>query len=320
MEPASSRRQLAFAACLLAADLLVTGSAGGQSAGYIHLVTSANRPADSTGISYLESSLVDGNDDATIFVAQLWNPPGAIEHYNPRQVGVLYDYSAGKWAIWNRSFQELPLGAAFFVWIPRPPELVPAGVGLAPYRHVPTAANIVLNYTLLSHSYFDGHPERPPMITYAASTSGFDTKPYGIFYSTFYAKWAIFSEDGSAFSTVSEFNVCPYYTCGTGFSGGNVVEDLRCDAGNISGNYCDLDTAVPRDRYLLLTRLWDPGTEVHVTAPLGLWWNTGTNRWSVFTEDQTAMPVGARFLIHYAPGLFEIGFETGAANGFRTGP
>jgi hypothetical protein len=117
-------------------------------------------------------------------------------------------------------------------------------------------------------------------------------------------------------STTIEFNVCPDYLRNGLPDRQRFVEDLHCDAGNIAGNYCDLATAVPRNRYLLLT-LVGPRDRGHVTALLP-WWNR-IQLPERSTEDWSAMPVG-HGSHPLRPGLFETGFGTGAASGTAPGP
>jgi hypothetical protein len=79
---------------------------------FIQRATSENIISNST---YLDNPLINDNPDAILFVTQVWNPGGQGGIYNNHPIGVWYDASAQKWAIFNQDREAMPVGAAFTV-------------------------------------------------------------------------------------------------------------------------------------------------------------------------------------------------------------
>jgi hypothetical protein len=81
---------------------------------FVHTATVTNTSGSST---YIDHPLVDGNPCAMLLVTQNWNPGGGAGAYNDSPVGVWYDGSAEKWAIFNQQAGTSPEGAAFNVMV-----------------------------------------------------------------------------------------------------------------------------------------------------------------------------------------------------------
>jgi hypothetical protein len=85
---------------------------GAFDAVFVHRATSENISANST---YLDNPLTNGNPDVILYVTQSWNPGGGGGTYNNHPVGVWYDGSRQRWAIFNQDREQMPSGAAFNV-------------------------------------------------------------------------------------------------------------------------------------------------------------------------------------------------------------
>jgi hypothetical protein len=85
---------------------------------FIQRATPENISANST---YIDNPLTNGDPNVIIYVTQNWNPGGGTGTYNDHPVGVWYDPSAQRWAIFNQDRQAMPEGAAFNVAVLQEP-------------------------------------------------------------------------------------------------------------------------------------------------------------------------------------------------------
>jgi len=81
-------------------------------AAFVHRATPENISANGT---YLDDPLTNDNPDAILYVTQNWNPGGNGDTYNEHPIGVWYDSSRQRWAIFNQDREAMPDGAAFNV-------------------------------------------------------------------------------------------------------------------------------------------------------------------------------------------------------------
>jgi hypothetical protein len=88
---------------------------------FVHRATSESISANST---YLDDGSINGNPDAILSVTQNWNPEGDGV-YNDHHVGVWYDATVERWAIFNEDRAAMPVGAAFNVVV----STAPTGAG-----------------------------------------------------------------------------------------------------------------------------------------------------------------------------------------------
>ena len=79
---------------------------------FVHRATSESVSSNST---YLDNRLINGNPNAILSVTQNWNPESGDGTYNAHSVGVWYDDSVERWAIFNEDRAAMPEEAAFNV-------------------------------------------------------------------------------------------------------------------------------------------------------------------------------------------------------------
>jgi hypothetical protein len=79
---------------------------------FVHHATSENISTNST---YLDNPLTNDNPNIILYVTQNWNPGGAAGTYNDHNIGVWYDPSRQRWAIFNQDREAMTEGAAFNV-------------------------------------------------------------------------------------------------------------------------------------------------------------------------------------------------------------
>jgi len=81
-------------------------------AAFVHRATPENISANST---YLDNPLINDDPNVVLYVTQNWNPGGDAGTYNDHPIGVWYDSSTQRWAIFNQDREAMPEGAAFNV-------------------------------------------------------------------------------------------------------------------------------------------------------------------------------------------------------------
>ncbi len=79
---------------------------------FVHRATPENISENST---YLDNPQTNGDPNAILYVTQNWNPEGSAGIYNDHPIGVWYNPSRQRWAIFNQDREEMPDGAAFNV-------------------------------------------------------------------------------------------------------------------------------------------------------------------------------------------------------------
>ena len=83
---------------------------------FVHRATPENVSDNST---YVDDPRTNDRPGAVLSVTQNWNPGGDGGTYNDHPVGVWYDASAGKWAIFNQDRAAMPERASFNVVVSR---------------------------------------------------------------------------------------------------------------------------------------------------------------------------------------------------------
>jgi hypothetical protein len=125
----------------------------------------------------------------------------------------------------------------------------------------------------------------------------YNNHPIGVYYTG--SRWAIFNQDGAWMTADEAFNVLvlPGAT-GDANTGASVQ---TATASTISGNLTLLSPAPAASTILLATPNWNPpghaGLYFNHNLGVSLYWVGWALRPAIFTQDGTAMPVGASFNI-----------------------
>jgi len=266
---------------------------------FVHLADTVNTTAWAT---YVDHPLSNDNPHALLFVTQNWNPGGAGGIFNDHSIGVWYSDGLSRWTVANLDSAHIPVGASFNVSIP--------AVDASTFVHSATAGNITLNWTTIDNPVTNGDPDAIVHVTQNWNPSRvgglYNDHTIGVWYDG--AKWAIFNQDLTAMQEGAFFNVSipaddtatfvHTATAGSIFSNSTAFHHPLTD-----GN---------PDAIVRVTQNWNPGGsgEVYNDHEIGVWY-TG-NDWSIFNQDDAAMPVGASFNITAVdPPLFSDGFESG---------
>jgi hypothetical protein len=78
----------------------------------VHRATPETLSENST---YLDNPRANGDPNVVLYVTQNFNPGGEGGTYNEHPIGVWYDDSRQRWAIFNQDREPMPDGAAFNV-------------------------------------------------------------------------------------------------------------------------------------------------------------------------------------------------------------
>ncbi len=179
---------------------LSSAAAGVPGARFVHLATATNT-TDFT--SYLDHPLTTGNPNAIVLVTQNYNPGGVGATYNDHEIGVMYDITSGRWAIYNQDLADIPVGAAFDVLV--------VSIGAPAFVHTATAANIHNNHTHIDHPLTNGNPAAVVLVTQNLNPGGaggtVNDHSIGVHYDGVESKWAVFNQDGVAMPEGAGFNV-----------------------------------------------------------------------------------------------------------------
>lgn len=123
--------------------------------GFRHRSTPANINSNWT---YLDTPETNANPFAVVFVTQGYNPSGANLGYNDHPVGVWYDQSVRKWAVYNEDRAAMGVGLDFYVKVFRAASTAsrPAVfefVAASASAPLPSQAGDANTVVLLTHSY-----------------------------------------------------------------------------------------------------------------------------------------------------------------------
>ena len=176
------------------------------------------------------------------------------------------------------------------------------GSGATIYVHVATAANTTANYTDLDNPVSNGHPDAIVFVTPVWNPGGvvagaFDYHQVGVWWHAATGRWSIFNEDLATMPVGAAFDV---YALPTPL--GSIFVH-HATAANSAGDFTDLpspDTNSQPAKQVIVTPVWNPGGAggVYDRPPLGVWYNTGTARWSIFHEDLSAVTTNASFNVY----------------------
>ena|GEM_PF-1021664 len=265
---------------------------------FVHRAASENIEANST---YVDDPLINGDSEAQLIVTRNWNPGGEGGTYNDHPVGVWYDSERERWAIYNEDREPMPDGAAFNVAVvPDPDRPV----------HRATPGNTAGNSTYLDIPSANGNPDVQLLITRTRNSGDeYNDHPVGVWYDSGRERWAIYNEDREPMPDGAAFNVAvsdefataePDSSTSSEATGSQTTFVHRAASGNINENSTYMDDPLINgdpEAQLLITRNWNPGGEggEYNDHPIGVWYDSGRERWAIYNEDREPMPEGVAF-------------------------
>jgi hypothetical protein len=159
---------------------------------FTHVATSDNIDTQVTNIDHPETN---GDPNGITLFTPNWNPRGLDGTYNDHATGIWYSNIEPKASIFNEDIVNMPVEAAFNVFIPHENALV--------FTHTATAGNSVLNYTMLDHPKLNGSPHALAYVTHNWNPGGglggvYNDQELGVWYRKSDGRWGIFNQDTSA--------------------------------------------------------------------------------------------------------------------------
>jgi len=234
---------------------------------FVHVARWDNLSNDST---YIDHYLTNDNPNAIIFVTQNWNPGGVGGTYNAHPVGVWYNSSQGKWAIFNEDQANMVEGTAFTVLIPEP--------GANVFVHEVTDAGLL--WTQIDHPLTNGNPDAMLFVTQnwnpGGGTGVYNAHPIGVSYDPGSAqKWQINVPVIEFLPVGAAFNVLVLDASPNAFV-------HRVTAGNSADNYTYIDHPLTNNNPNALLLVTNRGFSWLRTV--GVWYDSITGQWAVFDE------------------------------------
>ena len=249
-----------------------------------HTATTGNISANWTTIDH---PMLNGVSDAQIFVTHNLNADGSTT-YSDENIGV--NYASGSWVIYNEDVSPMMDSTSYNVYI--------AGTEANVITYTTTGGNY---YELIDHPFLNDNPNAKIVITNDYNTS-YNPGTFGVYYSAT-NKWGIFNEDGATpipagftFNVLLEPALLPHLP--------TMSYTHESTTGNIIGNYTEIDHPLlnnnPDANFVATHNLSGNAVNVWFDHPIGVWYKTGTNRWTIFTEDTFTFVADVTFNIAIA--------------------
>jgi len=164
------------------------------------------------------------------------------------------------------------------------------------FVHTATAGNISADASYIDHPDLNGNPNAEILVSHNWNPPGsggvYNDNNTGVFYSNSESKWGVYNENGSAMIMGSSYNVY--------IGDGDVVlhiADLANQATNPVYsviNHPDLN-GNPNAKILLTTYFNPNGLRNDHTY--AVWYNNTTDRWNIFPEDLSNLPLDTAFFM-----------------------
>lgn len=158
--------------------------------------------------TYIDNFRTNGNPDAIL----LAKPSGDAVDYG-HSIGVWYDSSLQRWAIFNQDIARMREGAAFDVIVAGGSSAGSGSTGRygAVFVHRATTINIAGSATYIDHPSVNGDPDADLSITPNWNPGGdggtYDDHPVGVRYDSERERWMIVNQDDARMPVGAAFNV-----------------------------------------------------------------------------------------------------------------
>jgi hypothetical protein len=260
---------------------------------FVWTATSSNTGGDSSLIS---NGATNGSPDDLLFVTPNWDPNGLCGCiYEPAPIGVRYDTSSARWAVFREDGQIMPANEGYNVLV-----VPPNKAGSSVFVQTSTSANTTGDYTLINDPLTNGQPNAKLLITQDFNPGGtggtYNPHNVGVWYDTAAGEWGIFNEDLASMPLGVSFNVM----VGQAPSNGGTMKTLKTTNTNRSGDttfISNSQTTGNPNNVTFTTQNWNPGGAggTYNNSQTGVWY-TGA-REGVFNENQSSPPLNSAFNI-----------------------
>jgi hypothetical protein len=172
-----------------------------------HFVLTEDPAANVVGDSaYLDNGATNDQPHAIVFMAFNDTPGGVCGCVVlQKHLGVWYDASNAKWAVFTEDASAMPVGPSFNI-------LVVQKASASVFVHHATASNTQGNHTFINARLLNGNPRASIQITQNFNPNGslsgtFNDHAIGVRYYLSKKRWAIFNEDNKPMPISAAFNV-----------------------------------------------------------------------------------------------------------------
>lgn len=167
---------------------------------FIHTATASNSIDD---YSLIDHPLLNFHPNAIMLVTQNQSPDAFGGSLNNHPIGVWYNTSQQKWAVFNEDIAAITELSAFNVMIP--------DSSTTAFVHTAESGNIFINSTFIDNPLTNGNPNAIVLVTQNWNPSGatgvFNNHNIGVWYNATNNKWAVFNEDTALMPEGASFNV-----------------------------------------------------------------------------------------------------------------
>ncbi|MEM6455676.1 MAG: hypothetical protein AAF772_11320 [Acidobacteriota bacterium] len=253
-----------------------------------------------------EATVVNDQDDAIVLVTS-WLNPGAVLITVPNDDDPNLFYStADRWSITNGNNRAMPVGSGYHVFAAR---------GLSDtFIHVTNGPNTSGDTTFFTNPLTAVRPDRLVFVTANRSPDGVpgptDPHPLAVSYSAFADQWTVTHLDDATMPVGQSFNVLVQDLDPDGVTPAFVHE---ATAGSLSFSITYIDHPQLNNApgsLLLVSQDVTPPATVNPRR-VGILYDVIRRQWGIINQDDTNMPLGARFHVFALPRMFTDGFENG---------
>lgn len=179
-----------------------------------------------------------------------------------------------------------------------------------PLLHTASAGNTGSNYTRLDHPALNGSPGARLLVTPLRQDSRIH-EHLGVWFDSASQRWNVFYQNPATTMEIGTKFLILSDACFVGLSFWPVHV---ATAGNTVGPITALDHPAINGRpsaVLFVTQVWDEEAPVYNDRPAAVTYDLGTQRWQIYNDGGTAMPLGARFFWATAALVHRSDFELG---------
>ena len=244
---------------------------------FVQKATSGNIIGATTTIDH---PFLNNNPNALVYVTQNWNPGGGSGTYNTAIVGTYYNTAQNKWSVFNEDMAAMVENSSYNVYI-----------GSPYFVHKTNNDNITGDLTVFNNPLtntdtsarvFALHNWNP----YNTGTSTFN-KELGVYHTG--NVWGVYTEDNSDIPQNLYFNIAIAPKTDSAFL-------HTTTASNISGgNYTTIDNSLLNNNPTARILVQHQFKSSRDTSYVGLWYNSGTAKWTIFHEDHAVMPANKHY-------------------------
>jgi hypothetical protein len=226
----------------------------------------------------INSSFTNGDSAAILIVTPDFNPKSV---YDDHPIGVWYN--AGSWTIFHQDNTPMIPGASFNVMVF--PSSVPGVIyWIAASNSIQNNVTYIIDTGLIP----SGSAAHLLVTPVYKSQSVYDDHPIGVWWTG--SEWAIFNQDKAPMPVDAAFNIVSI----VGAASDNFVQTAT--SGNSAGDYTIISGNSVTDSQpgviLECTPVYNPNN-VYDNHNIGVWYDSP--HWTIFNQDQAAIPPGASF-------------------------